>query len=157
MSSVMQKRMWRAVGILCAVFLLVGLSALVEGSASSSGYALQAADSLLFGDGILGDDAATLKQKPSFMNEIGLPPQAYEVRFQEDVSTVGYLVPQSLSEFYPYLFSALRVRGWEEVESNLVGTGTFVKATGTYQWLFVTCVDVADACSVVLQYQSEER
>ena len=157
MNSVTKKRTWRAVGILCAVFLLVGLSALVEGSTSSSGYALQAADTLLFGDGILGDDTAALKQKPSFMNEIGLPSDAFEVKLQEDVSTVGYLVPQSLSEFYPQLFSALRVRGWEEIESNLVGTGTFVKTTGTYRWLFLTCVDVADACSVVLQYQSEER
>lgn len=152
----MRKRTWRAVVMLCAIFVLVGISALVQ-APSSSGYALQAAETLLFGDGVLSDDTEALKQTPSFMNEIGLPTQAYEVRHQEDVSTVGYIVPQPLEEFYPQLFSALRVRGWEEVESNLVGTGTFVKATGNYRWLFVTCVDVADACSVVLQYQSGER
>lgn len=155
MSSVVVKRTWRAVGILCAVFALVGLSAHIEGC-SSSGYALQAADALFFGDGVFDDDTEALKKTPSFMNEIGLPSEAYEVKFQEDLHTIGYIVPQSLNEFYPQLFSALRVRGWEEVSSDLVGTGTFVKKSGTYQWLFVTCVDVADVCSVVLQYQTQE-
>lgn len=155
MNSVMRKRTWQAVSILCAVFIFVGVSAFIEGHASS-GYALQATDALLFGDGVLGDDSAQLKHTTSFMQEIGLPSDAYEVKYQESVQTVGYIVPQPLCEFYPQFFSALRVRGWEEIESNLVGTATSVKQDGTYRWLFVTCVDVADACSVVLQYQTKE-
>lgn len=155
MNSVLQKRRWRAIGITCLLFIFVGISAHIEGY-SSSGYALQAADELFFGKGVLRDDSGLLRQTPAFMNEIGLPADAYEVKFQEKVNTVGYVVPQSLVEFYPQLFSALRVRGWEEIDSNLVGTGTFVKETGDYRWIFVNCVDVADGCSVVLQYQVEE-
>lgn len=156
MSATMRKRTLLAVGFLCSIFIVLGVSAFVEGH-SSSGYALQAANTLLFGNGMLQDDSAALKNDATFMNEIGLPSGAYEVKHQERVNTIGYLIPQSLDGFYPQLFNALRVRGWEEIESNLVGTATFVKQDGVYTWLFVTCVDVADACSVVLQYQTKEE
>ena len=66
-------------------------------------------------------------------------------------TVVGFSLQGDAPEAFAQLSVQLQARGWLAVESGRPDCGSFVKGDGTYTWLFVSCSQVGDGVSVVLQ------
>ena len=66
-------------------------------------------------------------------------------------TVVGFSLQGDASEAFAQLSTQLQANGWSAVESGRPDCGSFVKGEGTYTWLFVSCTQVGDGVSVVLQ------
>ena len=66
-------------------------------------------------------------------------------------TVIGFSLRGDAPEAFAQLSVQLQARGWLAVESGRPDCGSFVKGEGTYTWLFVSCSQVGDGVSVVLQ------
>ncbi len=68
-----------------------------------------------------------------------------------DGLTVGFTYNAPCDEAASFVREHVEERGWRFVESGESAFFTFVKDTGVYTWLGVTCVEGEDCTSVVMQ------
>ena len=85
----------------------------------------------------------------SFDEEIGLSGDSTTV-VSNDGRTIGLSCKGTVDAVLAEIQASLEERGWTYVPSGQSGACTFVKDSGVYQWLAVTCVVVGDEVSVVL-------
>ena len=69
----------------------------------------------------------------------------------EDGTIVGMVGRGSAAESFSRLSSELADRGWAFVESGQAHVGTFVKGSGSYRWLLLSCSEVGELVAVVVQ------
>lgn len=94
------------------------------------------------------------------------PPQGFEdealqldgwedVRVDRQNGIIGFSWRGSVEEVLASIEEELRGKGWSGVESGNDGQESFVKSSGRYRWMFVSCVRVGAWTSVVVQYVPE--
>ena len=86
-----------------------------------------------------------------FDKEIGLSGTSMAV--SNNGRTVGYSVEGTIDETMTEIKNHLAKKGWNHVPSGQESVVTFVKDTGTFCWLAVTCASVGTETSVVLVYE----
>ena len=88
-----------------------------------------------------------------FQAEVGLLPDARDVRVGNAGQVVGYVVDcdldQALSSFEEHMESL----GWKGVPLGQADGFTFIKSSGTCTWALVTCTQIASATSIVIRTQ----
>lgn len=77
--------------------------------------------------------------------------QAEGLRVAAEGTVVGFSLQGDASDAFAQLSEQLQARGWSAVESGRPDCGSFVKDDGVYTWLFVSCTQVGDGVSAVLQ------
>lgn len=74
-----------------------------------------------------------------------------QVRVAAGGSVIGFVEEGDADELFSSLSRELQDKGWREVDSGLGGCGSFVKGSGRFTWLFVSCVQSGDDVSAVIQ------
>ena len=69
----------------------------------------------------------------------------------DDGSIVSFLRTEPPQQAFASIVDELRSKGWVYLESGSRMTGSFVKSSGCYRWVFVSCVSVSGQTSVVIQ------
>ena len=102
------------------------------------------------------EDAATSGDEvpESFQEEAFSLEGFTELRCDLDSGVIGFTAQGEAEEVFEEIEAALEEGGWTFVESGLEACGTFAKTSGDYQWLFVSCAQVGDSTSVVMQVDS---
>ena len=94
-------------------------------------------------------DAGDPDVSESFEEEIGLPPDARDVRVSGSV--VGCVVDGEASEVLASAQSQMEARGWTGVPLGGVAGMTFAKPSGRCTWALVTCEQIGSATSLVVR------
>lgn len=98
-----------------------------------------------------GGEDGTAVPPAAFMEEIGLPVGARDVRTQGDGTLVGYVVDADRDVVADDLAALMKARGWTRVSLGEEGAATYVKSKGRCTWALATCTQVGDATSVVVR------
>lgn len=120
--------------------------------------------------GVLGEAAsavageATARGAPDapalplgFADEVVAVAGRDEVRADERGRVVGFCVSSAAEGVFSSLADELAGKGWARIESGSATCGSFSKNGGAYRWAFVTCVQVGDSTSVVVQYAAADE
>lgn len=103
----------------------------------------------------LEDASASGDEVPESFQEEAFSLEGFtELRCDLDSGVLGFTAEGEAVEVFEEIEAELEDGGWTFVESGLDACGTFAKATGDYQWLFVFCVQMGDFTSVVVQVDS---
>lgn len=153
-------RLQRASGFVVGLFLVLGLAGIFERLAqpSVSGEAVAFALEGRQGAGgevnLFGVSDATVRPRlpARFEDEVVRCVEYKEVRVDEPGGVVGFSVAGLAQVVFDNLAGELGRNGWTSIESGLATSGSFTKSKGRYSWVFVTCVQVGDTVSVVMQY-----
>lgn len=95
---------------------------------------------------------STLGSPPeTFMREVGLLPDAYNVRVSRDGDIIGYEVELDPAEASRQLDALLEDAGWVSVPLGGVDGATYLKSEGEYRWMLVTTTWVGTSTSVVVR------
>lgn len=86
-----------------------------------------------------------------FQAEVGLLPNARDVRTGSAGRVVGYVVDCDVDEALACLEAHMGALGWTGVPLGQGDGFTFVKSSGSCTWALVTCTQVGSATSVVLR------
>lgn len=151
--------LWRRVGkavaaIAVAAVVCCGIGGVVDawhGATGAQELVAAAQESLTTQEGSsdrAGDAAAQLPD--GFQEEVLDVGSRAELRVGADGSVVGFTEQGNAAEVYSALKQDLEGRSWREAESGRDDCGSFVKDGGSFTWLFVSCVQVGDAASVVI-------
>ena len=146
------KRRCKALGLIVLVFATLSLNAGIEAFASSN-MRLSALEALFFEDVLGKSKVSAFDVQETFGGELILPDGSYDIHHDKDAGVLGYSTALSPDDAYRQLSAVLVAHEWAEVDGGLAGSGSFVKATDQYRWLFVTCIGIADSTSVVIRYQ----
>lgn len=79
-----------------------------------------------------------------------------DVRVDERNGVLGFSCSGKVAETLDALEEELSAKGWSGMRSGDEGSGSFVKGSGRYRWMFVSCVGVGETTSVVVRYTTEE-
>ena len=85
----------------------------------------------------------------AFEREIGLLPNARDVRVSDDGQVVGYVVEGAERVVAADVEALLLGKGWAALPLEGVSGATFVKNSGSLRWALATCTQVSSAVSVV--------
>lgn len=91
---------------------------------------------------------------PEFADEIGLLPDARDVRSSDEGLVVGYVVPGRSGEAIAKITENMESGGWTSVPLGQVDGATFLKSGGSFTWAIVTCTEVGSSTSVVVRCMS---
>ena len=86
-----------------------------------------------------------------FLAEVGLLPDARDVRVDDSGQVVGYVVDCRVDETLDSLNTLMESRGWTAVPLGQVDGFTFIRQSGSCTWALVTCTQVGAATSVVIR------
>ena len=93
-----------------------------------------------------------LEAVPSaFLDEVGILPEARDVRASGDGAVVGYVVDADVGDVLACVLEHMQARGWTGVSLGGVDGYTFLKGSGRYTWALATCTQVGNATSVVMR------
>ena len=92
-----------------------------------------------------------------FLNEIGLPDGARDIRVSEAEDVVGCAVDDvgGSAEVFALICGRLADAGWAENPTGVEGCSVFTKREGVCRWAMVSCIQVGDATSVVVRCLTE--
>lgn len=92
-----------------------------------------------------------------FAEEV-IPLEGYtDVRVGAAGAVVGFTTAAAPQEAFEAISQTMIARGWTVVSSGSNAVGSFVKAAGFRTWACVTCVQVGDSTSVVVQCAKGSR
>ena len=100
------------------------------------------------------EDVATAEdaQLPAaFVREIGLLPDARDLRVIEAGPIVGYTVDEDATVVLDQLVEHMESMGWTAVSLGDIDGATFIKSAGNCTWALVTCTQVGFATAVVVR------
>lgn len=80
-----------------------------------------------------------------------------DLQVSPEAQLVGFSSEQSAVASCANLSARMQEAGWTAVASGSEVTASFVKKEGRYRWALLSCVDVANSTSVVLQYREGEE
>lgn len=80
-----------------------------------------------------------------------------ELRLAAEVCVVGFTADGSAEKTFSDLSQTLERGGWTAITSGSATAGSFVKSTGTYRWIFMSCSDIAGTTSVVIRCAQQEQ
>lgn len=86
----------------------------------------------------------------AFSREIGLLPEARDVRVDAAGTVVGYVVSGQAEDVLADLIVHMEARAWSAVPLGGVDGVTFVKASGSCTWALATCTQTGESTSVVI-------
>ena len=86
-----------------------------------------------------------------FQAEVGLLPDARDVRSGNGGRVVGYVVDCGVDEALASLEAHMEALGWTGVPLGQGDGFTFVKSSGRCTWALATCTRIGSATSVVLR------
>lgn len=86
-----------------------------------------------------------------FQEEVGLLPDARDVRLSNDATVIGYVVDADCQEVLDDLCAHMASRGWTNVPLGQLDGATFVKDSGRCTWVLATCTQVQSSTSVVMR------
>ncbi len=101
-------------------------------------------------EGMLVDSGQAAALPQAFEEEVGTLEEYSEVRVDDRGGIVGFTVDRGSDETSTSIASELEEKGWTAMAGE-AGCTSFVKSEGSYRWLFVSCVPVGNATSVVMQ------
>ena len=160
------RRFRRAAAIVAAGAVALGASAVAEPPTRPSvAHEALAGDVWAAGDtGSLLDEARRAGRPggganapPSFSAEALDVSGVQGVRFDRASRTVGFLRDEGAQDAFAACRAELEGKGWRCAESGMPSMATFAKPDGTYRWLALSCVQVGDKASVVVQYEAEDE
>lgn len=153
-------RLRRAVVAVGSLVLAVALSGYIERAerphAAAEAVSMVADDMRCAkGEGAQEDLKAALPEK--FEAEVFACGSRRDVRVDERSRVVGFAALLPAQDEFGALCNELAEKGWVRAGKGAAAGGTFVKATGRYRWVFVSCVQVGAAASVVVNYQESDK
>lgn len=169
-----RRRMMRAVGIIAASLLVLGLWTPAEyalsgrsaearafsGMEVAGGTALSVLEGrdgdALEAGGALGGIDRTFGRVPAdvppwFREEVLPLADVEELRANDEWSVVGFASDRSCEEELAWAQEHLRERGWSLVQSGMEGAVSAVKEGGRASWLLFSCRSVGGKTCVVVQ------
>lgn len=75
----------------------------------------------------------------------------HDITIAGDGTLVGFVEDGCADEVFDAVASQLDLKGWTLLESGSNTQATFMKEDGSHRWLYVSCVQVSDKTSVVIQ------
>lgn len=81
--------------------------------------------------------------------EAYLPDDATEVRWDSAQGVFGFELEGASGEVLALLSALWREQGWESMSLGDVCGATFIKQTGSYRWMLVTCTQIGATSCVV--------
>lgn len=134
-----------ALGLLAALVVVAGEA----GTLMASGVFREAANPALWEEGEAEPSSAPL---PGFEDEVLVLAGCSDARVDEGAGVVGFSSRNDAEEAFRSVANELTERGWQQTGGGMPAGGTFTKADGAYRWLFVSCTQVGQEASVVVQY-----
>ena len=106
---------------------------------------------LTFGDAGSASVPGTDEQLPEgFQEEVLSLEGRKDVRVGAGGQVVGFVERADPQEAFAALSAELEAGGWAAIDSGRDDCGSFVKGGGRFAWVFVSCVRVGEATSVVV-------
>lgn len=96
-------------------------------------------------------DAMSASAPEDFREEIGVPPNAHDLRVSGDGSVVGYALDGEASAASQLIESNMKTKGWSMVELGGIEGATYLKETGRFRWALVTATQIGDTTSIVVR------
>lgn len=150
-----RRRALRALAIVVALVLACcaadAMLRLSQPSAMGDALGLWAGDALSSSDAEALTEPARAQLPEGFETEVLDLSQAEGLRVAAEGTVVGFLLQGDASKAFSQMSEQLTSRGWSSVASGRPNCGSFVKSGGDYTWLFVSCTQVGDAVSAVVQ------
>ena len=87
----------------------------------------------------------------AFSTEVGLLPDARDVRVDEGAMVVGSVVDDDVGVTLEHLTAQMESRGWSTVPLGGYDGATFMKQEGQYTWVLASLMQVGSATSVVMR------
>jgi hypothetical protein len=75
----------------------------------------------------------------------------HDITVAGDGTLVGFVEDGRADGVFDAVASQLDLKGWTLLESGSDTQATFMKEEGSHRWLYVSCVQVSDKTSVVIQ------
>lgn len=94
-------------------------------------------------------DADRVAVPDEFSSEVGLLPDAHDVRSNEDGSVVGCVVEMPEEAAFRLLADHMERKGWSAVPLGVENGATFMKGEGCCTWVLATCTQVGNETSIV--------
>lgn len=143
-SSPASATQWRRV--LCAGAIVCGLVALpcivdtALGKAQVGMHVVEAAS---------GESDADV---PAWFSEELFSLQGYsDVRMSARAEVVGFTMQEQPVGAFARLAELMEQKGWVFLKSGVAGSGSFLKDSGSCRWAWISCFDMSDTTSVVVQ------
>ncbi|WP_296011834.1 hypothetical protein [uncultured Adlercreutzia sp.] len=143
-----RRRLRRAILAVAALVLGAALSGVAQEGAR---VVERARDPLMEGAQRAADEAPSW-----FVEEVGLPDGAQELRATDDWTVVGYAEEGAASEASARLVERLEARGWHLLETGASGMATGWKEGGALSWIAFSCTDIGGVSSTVIQVPAGE-
>ena len=99
----------------------------------------------------LENDIAT--PSDAFMEEVGLPPGARDVRYRQGTGVVGFVLDTDVDSAQQRLNGLFRAKGYSAYDLVGVPGATYSKPGGALAWVVALCVEVDGSTSVVLRFE----
>lgn len=90
---------------------------------------------------------------PRIFEEEVMPVSGLHPLVSSDGFTVGFTYDGRVEEAAEFVCDQVEQRGWSFVKSGHDAFSTFIKDTGSFKWLGVTCVEKNETTSVVMVVQ----
>ncbi|OUO92125.1 hypothetical protein B5F40_01995 [Gordonibacter sp. An230] len=153
----MRTRIVRAVLALCLAALAVSCAVWLGGVAGSDVLRM-ALDPTLWNDasgdaGAFGGDLLP----EGFGSEVLALEDSEDVRVDASACVVGFTMRGEAAGMFEKVARELEGKGWTQVDSGMPACGTFVKRDGSYQWLFVSGVQVGEDAGMVVHYDGNSN
>ena len=76
-----------------------------------------------------------------------------DLRVSENRDLLSFIENLNPTSTYACLKRELESKGWESIESNSDVMGTFIKGSGEYRWLSLTCIEQGNQTIVLMQLE----
>lgn len=151
----------RALCALCIVLLLIALvpaAGTLAGWIGSTGTAMRTVSLIAtqeedfdYRDIVMKGESVSSSIPSSFQDELLFVEGFQSVNCSREYGLVGFVVDERPSGAFEQISKQLEASGWRAVESGHPSRGTFTKQSGSYRWVYVSCVASGDKTSVVIQ------
>lgn len=147
-----------ACGVIALMFIVLALAGVLPEHFRSLKAGIGAAQAIVSDNDAEASDVfddlenARKRDIPSMFNEEVVDVSGYPTVFvNDDGSIIGFSRVEPARQAFSSIADELRSKGWAFVESGSQLSGSFVKSSGRYRWVFVSCVPVSGQASVVIQ------
>lgn len=149
---------WRLIKACCIVFLALGAVCVIDYFSDShpsheatleQRFSHQVSFETLWDDSSFEDMRNVLPGK--FEEEVLSLSSYFDVQVSQKGKVVGFYSQEQPLKVFKDCSLLLANNGWVKVESGQESAASFIKESGVYTWLYLSCVSISNETAVVIQ------